>query len=187
LTRKRLWRDSTGTIVAKKRPEHEKKRKRSTVSEGELSTTSQPRSHQTSRQHPPAHHANNIFPFPNSIPISPPGSSDPASNVSEHADPFGSEVVGSSENGQPSTFVDDEQWPIPNGNDNLPFQDIPDDSYDFLCNASWGSQPFPTDMPADLPFDDLFAPDTGECSLDSGNIDLLNSIKRALSICLSQP
>lgn len=144
LTRKRLWKDPNGVIVAKKRPEHEKKRKRSAISEAGSSITSQPQ-------------IKSPFQFQNGALLSPPGSSDPNS-ASEPIDTFGSEAVGSSENGHLSASIDNDQWPI--SNENLTMQDFSEDSYDFLCNASWGNQPYPTDIAADLPYDDIFAPDT---------------------------
>lgn len=148
MTRKRLWRDPNGNIVAKRRPEHEKKRKRSPILVNDSSVTNQPQS-------------NSPFQFQNGALLSPPGSSDPTS-VSEPFDAFGSEAIGGSEHGHLSASIDNDQWPIPNVNENLAMQDFGEDSYDFLCNASWGAQPYSTDATGDLPYDDIFAPDTGE-------------------------
>ena len=90
--------------------------------------------------------------------LSPPGSSDP---TSETLDQFGSEVVGSSENGL-SASIDIDAWPLPGGE--MAMQDFSVDSYEFLNNASWGTPSCPQDVGADLLFDNIFAPDTGEFS-----------------------
>ena len=171
LTRKRLWKDPNGVIVAKKRPEHEKKRKSSTISSSGYgagsSLTSQPLNHQQSKGDADANGTPSPFQFHSAGGegggggghlLSPPGSSDP---TSETLDQFGSEVVGSSENGL-SAIIDNDAWPLPGGE--MAMQDFSVDSYEFLNNASWGTPSCPQDVGADLLFDNIFAPDTGEFS-----------------------
>lgn len=154
LTRKRLWRDSTGQIVAKRRPEHEK-RSRISVSSSQSGNTSNglaevgdscqspDRNNSTSSQTGPL--------------LSPPGS---------HSMP---ESVSGIENLENAHGADStEQWPIPMDDPTppLPQLDLGADSYDFLCNAAWGSQPLQSTNPgADLPFDDIFGPDTGKLNV----------------------
>ena len=159
LTRKRLWRDANGAIIADRRPEHEKKRKR-------LSTTSQDTDSPTrllaplESRTPPANDAR--------APLSPPTS-----------DPTGSEANGNSGN-----FVSlsaDDQWNLPLDDTLLPLEDTVMDSFDFLCNASWGNQPMQDVQGClnnDLPYDDLFQADTGTrgCFLKLYCTDALCSI-----------
>jgi hypothetical protein len=45
----------------------------------------------------------------------------------------------------------------------------------WLCNASWGSQPFPTDLAVDVPYDDFFAPDTGKYDFKNSSHGKLTS------------
>lgn len=147
LTRKRLWRDSTGAIVSRRRPEHEKKKRNPSIPETPYSLSSRIK---------PIDQGNFISSQDNA-PLSP-KSLDAAANESV-ADMLGSDAMGRSGN---IPAFGDEQWPIPNSDENLAFQDLNTDSYDFLCNASWGSQPLQTDVNPDLPYDDIFAPDTGK-------------------------
>jgi hypothetical protein len=60
----------------------------------------------------------------------------------------------------------DDQWPVPMDDTILPLEDAVMDPFDFLCNASWGTEPLQgTDhggMNTDLPYDDIFVPDTGK-------------------------
>ena len=51
---------------------------------------------------------------------------------------------------------------------------------DFLCNANWGSQPLQNTMGfnTDLPYDDIFKPDTGMFHLEL-------TIEVAISLCTS--
>jgi hypothetical protein len=143
LTRKRLWRDSNGVIIADRRPEHEKKRKRS-------SGTSQDTSFSTRQTRPIE---SNSPPMSDArAPLSPPTS-----------DPTGSEANGNSRNAV-SVSADD-QWPMPM-DDSLPqFEDTIAESFDFLCNGSWGnqlSQGGRGGMSTDSPYDNLFSSDAGK-------------------------
>ena len=143
LTRKRLWRDSHGAIIADRRPEHEKKRKRpSTTSQDTDSPSRQIAPLESST--PPSNDAR--------APLSPPTS-----------DPTGSEANGNF--GKAVSVSADDQWHVPMDDTILPLEDTVLDSFDFLCNASWGNQPLQDmqeGMNGDLPFnEDIFAPDTG--------------------------
>jgi hypothetical protein len=146
LTRKRLWRDANGAIIADRRPEHEKKRKRpSTTSQDANSSMVGPVESST----PPSNDAR--------APLSPPTS-----------DPTGSEANGNS--GNAVSVSADDQWPVPMDDAILPLEDTVMDSFDFLCNASWGTQPLQGQsgqggLNADLPYDDIFVPDTGKIYL----------------------
>lgn len=136
-TRKRLWRDETGTVVAKRRPELENKIRTSSHSkniEGSANCGSG-----DFRTHPQQ----------DLTPISPPGSSQdhhstgPDIEVPEHS---GLPVTGTG----PMLIEDvllDQAGTMP-------------EPYDFLCNASWGSQPQESTN-SDLLYNDFFAPDTG--------------------------
>lgn len=140
-TRKRLWRDQTGTVVAKRRPELEKrKRTTSGTSRSRNSTTGQ--SDVVSTAHTQDH-----------APISPPGSSqDHQSN--------GPDAMETSE--KAAYHQQDELWPVSMGDVTMISQaGAIAEPYDFLCNASWGSQPQES-ANSDLIFGDLFAPDTGK-------------------------
>ncbi|KAH9212205.1 fungal-specific transcription factor domain-containing protein [Leptodontidium sp. 2 PMI_412] len=132
-TRKRLWRDSNGTVVAKRRPELEKPK-------------SSTRTKRTSRKETAGIETNTYFNH-ESAPLSPPGSmEDHASNGPDSMDTSGA-GHGHSEDSWP---VGDVTFP---GDDSLP------ESYDFLLNASWGSKP-QENAGTDLLYNDLFAPDT---------------------------
>ncbi|PVH89169.1 hypothetical protein DL98DRAFT_555473 [Cadophora sp. DSE1049] len=110
-TRKRLWRDSDGTVVAKRRPELEKPKKAST------------RTKRSSRVEVNSVDANAYFNHENE-PLSPPGSME--SNGPDPMDTSGA-------------VHDADLWPVGDvifsGDDAMP------ESYDFLLNASWGSKP----------------------------------------------
>lgn len=139
-TRKRLWRDSTGAVVAKRRPELEKKRKVSSNSRNRY-RSSQGNDHEPS--------------YPQEqdrSPLSPPGSSqDHNSN--------GPDSMELPEKSGLSTT--EESWPMSMGDVSLLDQaGAMAEPYDFLCNASWGSQPQES-ANSDLLYNDLFAPDTG--------------------------
>lgn len=141
LTRKRLWRDGNGAIIADRRPEHVKKRKRPSMTSHE--TKSGRQAGPVDSATPPANDARS--------PLSPPTS-----------DPTCSEANGNSRNAV-SVSADD-QWPVPMDDTILPLEDTVMDSFDFLCNASWGDQPLQAqigDFNADLPYNDIFVPDTG--------------------------
>jgi hypothetical protein len=150
LTRKRLWRDANGAIIADRRPEHDKKRKRP-------STTSQ----DTPRRE--AGPVESITPPANDAraPLSPPTS-----------DPTGSEANGNS--GNAVSVSADDQWHVPMDDAIIPLEDTVMESFDFLCNASWGTQSLQGNghggMNSDLPYDDIFVPDTGRLhSASQGN------------------
>ena len=142
LTRKRLWRDANGAIIADRRPEHEKKRKRLSTMSQDMNSSRQPGTVESST--PPANDAR--------APLSPPTS-----------DPTGSEANGNS--GNAVSVSADDQWPVPMDDTILPLEDTVMDSFDFLCNASWGTQSLQGQtggMNTDLPYDNIFAPDTGK-------------------------
>ncbi|KAH8602034.1 fungal-specific transcription factor domain-containing protein [Bisporella sp. PMI_857] len=159
LTRKRLWRDSTGAIVSKKRPEHEKERKQPAMSRNDPSLV-------FPRQSVGSAHTNSRSP-PNELPLSP-RSLDPASNGSELTEPPIPDVGVGSEKGQGSTAMDS-PWPVPARS--LPFPDNTLPSFDFLCNGSWPTQPSRANVGPDLPFYDAFAPDSVNPS-DTRNSDV---------------
>lgn len=142
LTRKRLWRDSNGVIIADRRPEHEKKRKRPSTTSQDTSSPNRQAAPVESNT-PPARDAR--------APLSPPTS-----------DPTGSEANGNS--GNAVSVSADDQWPVPIDDTILPPEDTVMDSFDFLCNASWGTQPLQGGQGGtNAEFsDDLFAPDTGK-------------------------
>lgn len=144
LTRKRLWRDSTGAIIASRRPEHEKKWKRSATFHD---------------KNPPYKQADAIDSSTTTTsdqartPLSPPIS-----------DPNGSEAAGNS--GKAVSVSADDRWPVSMDETMLPLEDTVMDSFDFLFNASWGSQSpqrntGQTSMKTDFPHDDIFVPDPG--------------------------
>ena len=151
LTRKRLWRDSTGQIVAKRRPEHEK-RNRISVSSSQSGRMSNDHAEAGDSHQSPD--LNNSASSQTGPLLSPPGSHSMSESVSGIENPENAHAADSTE-----------QWPISmdDPTPTLPLQDLGVDSYDFLCNAAWGSQPLQATNPgAALPFDDMFAPDTGQ-------------------------
>lgn len=175
LTRKRLWRDSTGAIVSKRRPEHDKERKRSGPSDSDASPNragrhqNHPNLNQTlaSRTQKPA-------------PPSPPRSLEPISNGSA----FIQGPLASVEGSLLPPGVDD-QWPMPNPIDEMPFEDAGFDSFEFLCNAHWGAQPISGGVNSDMPYDNMFAPDTGTMRFFSLCLPILTSSQQVHLTCLS--
>jgi hypothetical protein len=138
LTRKRLWRDATGAIVAKRRPEHEKKRKRPSPSQNESSSISDPA-------------GPNILSNRIGAPLSPPVS-----------DPTGSEINGNS--GLIVSVAPEEPWPMSLDDMVVPDQGVVE-SFDYLCNGSWGLQSLQNGWGTggiDMPSDDMLIPDNGE-------------------------
>jgi hypothetical protein len=141
-TRKRLWRDSTGAVVAKRRPELEKSRTSST-SQGRDVTRNSDRDAVEFKS--PS--------IQNIAPISPPRSL-------QDQNSSGSEPVTSSEDAQMIASTED-IWPVSIEDQTwLRPPDINVDPFNFLCNASWGSQTQESNN-ADLLYSDVFAPDTG--------------------------
>lgn len=149
LTRKRLWRDSTGAIVSKKRPEHEKERKQSSHPRSAPAATlsnQEVRSDTIASSSPQG-----------DLPLSPSSLEHrQASNGSESIDP----LLVPRRSQQPSpekrqvpvaTMID--PWPLPEGG--APFQDVEVDSLEFLCNGSWGIDASRADVNPDSVFDNL--------------------------------
>jgi hypothetical protein len=138
-TRKRLWRDSSGAVVAKRRPEHEKSNRAGG------SRPRNPPSAMISVERSPVAAFNEM-----STPLSPPGSSlGHSSNEPESIKSSESAIVPASA---------DDLWPISMDDDVFPMSGV--DSYDFLCNASWGTQ-IQDKGSTDILYNDMFAPDTG--------------------------
>jgi hypothetical protein len=135
-----LWRDSTGAVVTKRRPEHGK--------------TNRPGS---STKRTPSRvdsivFLSNLESFNrDSTLLSPPGSS--LGQISTGPDP-----IESGGGAQVSASIGHLWTPE---DESYPFQSL--DSYGFLCNASWGSQSQEA-VGTDLLYNDIFAPDTGELS-----------------------
>lgn len=140
-TRKRLWRDANGVIVNARRPNRsEGIKKRQMTSNSSSARTSQDRKDSTSSQ----------------ISASPsPPTSLPSTEGQMNADQFDNAI-----------FQD--TWP-PVDPANSSHADAVD-PFDFLCNASWGNQPFQSFVATQdgLPYDDIFKPDTGMYWNDSG-------------------
>ena len=141
-TRKRLWRDSTGTVVAKRRPELEKKnvpskqQKKGTPSNPEINGN-----------------ALSSLSIQTDAPISPPGSL-------QDQEYNGPELVGTSKDA-PILEPTEDLWPVSMDPAWSRQSDVNMESYNFLCNASWGSES-QDDNGTDLLYNDLFAPDTGK-------------------------
>ncbi|KAH7399851.1 fungal-specific transcription factor domain-containing protein [Cadophora sp. MPI-SDFR-AT-0126] len=131
-TRKRLWRDANGTVVAKRRPELEKPK----------NSTSKTR---RARKSTNGLGTNTYFEYQENEPLSPPGSMEGSNEL----DPMDTSGPGHDES---------DLWPVGDvifsGDDAMP-----PESYDFLLNASWGSKP-QDNTGTDLLYNDLFAPDT---------------------------
>jgi hypothetical protein len=141
-TRKRLWRDSTGAVVTKRRPEHEKRSVSSTPASKRLKV----------RDH--SFKSTNGISDQIDVPISPSPSA--GEHISNRSD-----VAGSSELPREPPRGDD-LWPILSEDAILPDDDSAAiESLDFLCNASWGSQSQESTS-TDILYNDFFAPDTGE-------------------------
>jgi hypothetical protein len=141
-TRKKLWRDSTGAVVSKRRPEHEKKNRSSAATSKRL------------KAQDPFLECMNGLANQKDIPIS------PLESVHKHV------LNRSGETGSAEIVCEssqsDEMWPAFSEDAALPGDDGAGvESYEFLCNASWGSQSQESTSP-DILYDDFFAPDTGE-------------------------
>lgn len=133
-TRKRLWRDNNGNIVNARRPYHQEGVKRQ-----HLSFTEDPPDMSDHLQIDSSKSRT-------TAPPSPPASIPSAGKKS--IEPFGAHGL------LPDTW----------GADLNPVQPaLTYDTPDFLCNADWGNQSYQTDMMSscDLPYDDIFKPDTG--------------------------
>jgi hypothetical protein len=141
-TRKKLWRDSTGAVVSKRRPEHEKK-----------SRSSAPPSKRLKAQDPFLEPMNGL-PNQKHVPISPLGSVH--RHLSNRSGETGlAEIV-------PESSQSDEMWPAFSEDAALLGDEGAGvESYEFLCNASWGSKSQESTSP-DILYNDFFAPDTGE-------------------------
>jgi hypothetical protein len=141
-TRKRLWRDSTGAVVAKRRPEHEKKKN---------NPSSSPKVPRIPRE---SIDSGSHFSPQDNGPLSPPRS------LRDHA-PV---EIGETDHSQiphvPTSAED--MWPMPTATEDggIEVQTVPIESFDFLCNASWGSEA-QDNTTSNILYNDLFAPDTG--------------------------
>jgi hypothetical protein len=146
-TRKRLWRDSTGAVVAKRRPEHEKKKCNP--------STSPPKAFRAQVRAGSESHGINAVARSHNEPLSPPKS------LQDQA-PIEDDVMDRSQ--IPSiTATTHDIWPMPSSVDDsvLPGSAPPIETFDFLCNASWGTQSSSEVNESDVLYSDLFAPDTG--------------------------
>jgi hypothetical protein len=140
-TRKRLWRDSTGAVVTKRRPEHEKKNVPSTPASKRLKIRDN------------SFESTNGFSGQKDAPMSPPPST--GEHISNRLDAArSSEVARESPRG-------DELWPTFSEDATLLEDDgTAVESFEFLCNASWGSQSQESTS-TDVFHNGFFAPDTG--------------------------
>lgn len=140
-TRKRLWRDSTGAVVTKRRPEHEKRNVPTTPASKRLKI----------RDH--SFESPNGFSGQRDVPMSPPPST--GEHISNRLDAArSSDVAHESPRG-------DELWPAFSEDATLLEDDgAAVESFEFLCNASWGSQSQERTS-NDVFHDGFFAPDTG--------------------------
>jgi hypothetical protein len=120
-TRKRLWRDSTGAVVTKRRPEHEKR----SVSSSPASKRLKIRDHSFDSM--------NGFTSQRDVPKPPvPSRGEHPSNRLDEARP--SEVTRELPQAN-------ESWPAYSEASTMPEDDdVAVESFEFLCNASWGSQ-----------------------------------------------
>lgn len=140
-TRKRLWRDETGAVVAKRRPEHEKR---------SLSVGLQ--SKPMSISHPNALHLDNPLTDQNGVSL-------------PTLRPFEDVVNGSADldslnDHRRVSSPAEEPWPIQTPAISLPGHDNEIvESFDFLCNASWGLDPHENGG-SDVMYNDNFAPDS---------------------------
>ena len=139
-TRKRLWRDSSGAVVAKRRQEYEKSNRSSSRSKSTSTAAN-------STEKSPSAAFNEM-----NAPISPPGSSLGHSSLEP-------ESVSSAELNLGHQASTDDMWNMTMDDDSFPMPNL--DSYDFLCNASWGTQ-VQEKSSTDLLYNDMFAPDTGK-------------------------
>ncbi|KAI6710151.1 hypothetical protein JHW43_007332 [Diplocarpon mali] len=134
-TRKRLWRDATGTVVAKRRPELERPKK----------TPSKTK--KTIRKDASGLKKKNYSVGQENESLSPLRSL--AAHISKRADSMETLVVAQT----PS----EDLWQV---GDEVFSKELIPEPFDFLLNASWGSQS--QESPgADILYNDLFAPDTG--------------------------
>jgi hypothetical protein len=141
-TRKRLWRDSTGAVVTKRRPEHAKRGVSSTPASKRLKI----------RDH--SFESTNGFSSQKDVPMSPPPST--GEHISNRLD-----VARSSEVAREPPQATD-LWPVFSEDATLREDDgVAMESFEFLCNASWGSQSQESTS-SDLLYNDFFAPDTGK-------------------------
>lgn len=131
-TRKRLWRDADGNIVNTRRPYQQEGAKRRQLNSSTKAAEGQKQVQPTSPT--TVDHAA----LANAAPPSPPTS------------------IPSTASGA----LPQDSWPL---EPSLPsHHDDCADQFDFLCNASWGTQPFQDFLDnSDLPYDDIFKPDTG--------------------------
>lgn len=121
-TRKRLWRDSTGAVVTKRRPEHEKR----SVSSSPTSKRLKVRDHSSD--------STNAFLAQKEVPKSPPHS------TSEYQSYRLDGTRPSEATGEPRQTT--ESWPAFSEASTLPEDDAAAaESFEFLYNASWGSHP----------------------------------------------
>lgn len=159
-TRKRLWRDSDGNIVNCRRPytqEHQIKRRQVGASPEAATRRRSNAGDKIEKPEPIA---------PPSPPISTPSTT--ASRAGAYSqNEHGHDEIGGSHDGilDDGPLLQHEAW---NVDPMLSAASTAVDDFDFLCNSGWGSQArstgFETFMGAgnDLPYDDLFRPDTGE-------------------------
>ncbi|KAE9375624.1 hypothetical protein N431DRAFT_333931 [Stipitochalara longipes BDJ] len=138
-TRKRLWRDSTGAVVTKRRPEHEKRSLSSTPASKRLKVRDDS-------------FESTGFSNRKDTPISPPPST--GEHISHRPNAARLlELAGEA----PRT---DDLWPAFSEDAILPEDDgTAVESLEFLCNASWGSQSQESTS-SDILYHDFFAPDT---------------------------
>ncbi|KZF25827.1 hypothetical protein L228DRAFT_84633 [Xylona heveae TC161] len=143
-TRKRLWRDENGNVMAKRRPEHEKParpaQKRRKVSLRSLISSDSKSSDEPMRELPDTvDYATEL----NEAPLSPPRSN--SGSISG----LNNDILLD----MPSSSLD--RWSV--SEDISALHSL--DNEDFLRNGSWGIQPL--EKPGhDILFDDIFAPDT---------------------------
>jgi len=155
LTRKRLWRDSTGAIVSKKRPEHEKERKQPSHARSTPSSASTNQAMRADASLP------SLSLSPQSdLPLSP-RSLDlrPASNGSEVIDPL-LLPRGSPDRRQVPIAQMVNSWPLPH--ENTLFREDELESLDFLCNSTWGTDPPCAEINSDSMYNDDLDLDPGK-------------------------
>ncbi len=130
-TRKRLWRDDNGNIIVGRRQRKEN---------AEAAKRQKAASDEVQASNQGKASTDNV------TPLSPPTST-------------GSGGPMPTDHGVDSRFLQD-SWPAMDMNF-IPQSGTTD--LDFLSNSSWGNQSYQTFMgaPSDLPYDDIFKPDTG--------------------------
>ncbi|RDW59882.1 hypothetical protein BP6252_12969 [Coleophoma cylindrospora] len=200
-TRKRLWRDADGNIVNARRPytaEGPPSKRRCSQSDKPAGTAASSNKRRKS-ENDKAEISRMMNPLP-SPPISAPslGSASPPAflpNIlsSEYPDPesFGERqnswpemkriASGPTSIGSPHEELDalhDEAWMgLPNAEPQIQ----PHPESDFLQNESWGSQPFQTFMGAmshELPYEDIFKPESGLYDWQHWSNEVLMSRRR---------